>query len=145
QAGAAGIEQVVRDMGRMDRGQVLSLQQQADVLLMASWNTKERIGVLTGKLPEYMMMGKPVICCVAGDLPGSEVRRVLEDNMLGFCWEQPCAERDTPALEEYLREIIHRARQGRPIGPEQGTAAVEQYAYPQIAGEFNSWIEEMCR
>jgi len=145
QALTAGVEQMVYDLGMLDRGQSLSLQRQADVLLIALWNSQERIGVLSGKLLEYMMMEKAVICCVPGEVPGSEIKRVMEEIGLGFCWEQARAESDTPALEGYLREMISRARQGRVMGPTVNAAAVERYAYSQIAREFSEWIEKKGR
>ena len=143
QARTAGAEHVVCDVGGIDRAQALALQQHADVLLMASWNTRSETGLLTGKLLEYMMIGKPVICCMSGDMPGSETKRIMEGTGLGFCWEQACEERDSPALEEYLHTIIRHARQGKPNGPKRRADAVERYAYPQIAGEFSRWMQEM--
>ena len=143
QARIAGMERVVCDVGRTNRAQALALQQQSDVLLMASWNTRSQTGVLTGKLLEYMMMGKPVICCVSGDMSGSDTKRVMKETGLGFCWEQACEEQDTSMLEEYLRAIIRHARQGKPIGLKRRADAIEQYAYPQIADEFSGWMLEM--
>ena len=76
-AAECGLEACVEDHGKVSRAASLALQREADVLLMASWYLRGQKGILTGKLFEYMMMDKPVICCTAGDLAGSELKQVL--------------------------------------------------------------------
>ena len=101
-----------------------------------------RKGILTGKLFEYMMMDKPVICCMAGDLTGSDVKGVLEKTGIGFCCEQAAGEADRQALTAYLRQILARKREGLPTLEAGQRQALEEYAYPTLAAKMSCWIEE---
>lgn len=141
-AAAAGLEACVEDHGLVSRQESISLQRSADVLLMASWHMTGRKGILTGKLFEYMMMDKPVICCMAGDLTGSDVKGVLEKTGIGFCCEQAAGEADRQALTAYLRQILARKREGLPTLEAGQRQALEEYAYPTLAAKMSCWIEE---
>ncbi len=142
QAKAAGMGEVVVDLGRLNRGQALALQQQVDMLLMAAWNTKERVGVLTGKLLEYMMMAKPVVCCVSGEIPNSAAGQVIRETGLGYCWEEADAKAADQGLLDYLKMMVQRARLGQPLAQERNAAQMERYAYPAIASELIVRMEE---
>lgn len=142
-AEAYGLERCVENHGRVTRERSLALQLDADALLMASWNMAGQTGILTGKLFEYMMMDKPIICCMAGDLAGSELGRVLKRTGMGFCHEQANAETDAPALTEYLRALILSWRQEQPLLLSKNETEVEKYAYPALAAEIDAWMEKM--
>ena len=45
---------------------------------------KDRQGNVPGKLLEYMMLDMPVICCVSGEVPHSEIAGILRDTNLGY-------------------------------------------------------------
>lgn len=140
-----GLDTRVEDHGRVTRERSLGLQQSADVLLMASWNMAGQTGILTGKLFEYMMMEKPIVCCMAGDLGGSELRRVLEETGMGFCHEEARAGEDTPALKAYLRTLISRWREDQPLLLSNRNAKETDYSYPGLTQRLARWIEEPIR
>ncbi len=140
-AAAHGLESCVEDHGLVSRQESISLQRSADVLLMASWHMTGRKGILTGKLFEYMMMDKPIVCCMAGDLTGSDVKGVLEKTGIGFCCEQASGEQDQQALTAYIRELLQRKRAGLPTLEQGQRDALEAYAYPELAAKMASLIE----
>lgn len=144
-AADCGLETCVEDHGKVSRAESLALQRGADVLLMASWYLRGQKGILTGKLFEYMMMDRPVICCTAGDLAGSELKQVLAETGVGFCCEQAAGEAELQALEAYTAKLIRRWREKQPLMQEKNQTAVEQYHYPQLAQKLDHWIRELER
>lgn len=140
-----GLEDCVANHGPVPREESLRLQREADVLLLASWNTAGRQGILTGKMFEYMMMNRPVVCCVGGELAGSELKRVMTETGIGFCCEQAAGAADQQALEAYTAELVRRWQEKQPLMQEKNEAAVEQYHYPQLAQKLDDWIRELER
>ncbi|MEG0740599.1 MAG: hypothetical protein RR521_00140 [Clostridia bacterium] len=140
-AARAGLEERVENCGQVTRERSLALQLGADALLMASWNLSGQTGILTGKLFEYMMMEKPILCCMAGDLCGSEAKRVLEETGLGFCAEAAAGEADERALTDYLRKILLCWKQGKTLLLSKNEAQTEKYNYCKLAAQLDGWME----
>ncbi len=141
-ASRCGLEECVVDHGQVSRDRSIALQQQADILLMASIHTSEQKGILTGKLFEYMMMDKPIVCCMSGDLKDSGVKQVLSQTGLGLCVEQAAGAADEQALLGYVRALVERWRAGEKLLQHQSEEAVESYHYPVLARKLAEWMEE---
>ena len=141
QAAACGMGDLVEDHGLVSREESIALQRGADVLLMASWHMAAQRGILTGKLFEYMMMEKPIVCCMSGDLPGSGVKRVLEETGMGLCVEQAAGAADESALDAYMTDLAYRWKQGKPLLESKRPGEVETYAYPALAARLAGWME----
>ena len=142
-AAEGGFENHVQDNGMVSRKKSIELQSSADILLMASANMTHQSGILTGKMFEYMMMDKPIICCMNGDLPGSGVKQVLTETGMGFCCEQAAGPDEEEALTDYLRTVISCWREGKSMLPARNAEAVESYAYPGLAKTLDQWMDEM--
>jgi len=142
QAASCGLEGCVEDHGLVRRDESIRLQQSADILLMASWHTQAQRGILTGKLFEYMMMDKPIVCCMGGDAPGSGVKRVLQETGMGVCCEAACAQADEAALKRYLAQAAERWKNGAPLLAAKRQAEVDGYAYPELARTLAEWMDE---
>lgn len=142
-AAACGLESCVEDHGLVSREESIRLQRNAHILLMASWHMAAQKGILTGKLFEYLMMDKPILCCISGDLPNSGIRQILAQIGMGLCCEQANAREDEPALNSYTRELVSRFQAGKPLLEGENRAAVEAYAYPALAGQLNEWMNEL--
>lgn len=138
-AAACGLEGCVEDHGMVSRQESIRLQKEADILLLASWNLSTQRGILTGKMFEYMMMDKPILCCMNGDLPNSPVKQVLTETGVGFCWEETNAARDAKDMLACLRALVQRWKAGQPL---LARTAVEKYAYPQLAKVLEGWMNE---
>lgn len=83
-----GLLNSVIDHGRVTRRESLGLQKESDICLLATWNTHDDQGILTGKVFEFFMLRKPVLAIVSGNLGGSEIKKVIESVGAGFCFEQ---------------------------------------------------------
>lgn len=141
-AAASGLEACVENHGMVSRQASILLQLGADILLMASWHMTGRKGILTGKLFEYMMMNKPVVCCMSGDLTGSDVKDVLETTGIGFCYEQAGGQADQDALYAFVKDVVERKHTGQPLVDTGRMEAINEYSYPELAAKMASWIDE---
>lgn len=138
----SGLQDCVEDHGMVSRQESIRLQLSADILLMASWHMTGRKGILTGKLFEYMMMNKPVVCCMSGDLTGSDVKGVLDTTGIGFCYEQAAGQADADALKTFVKGIVQRKHQGLPLMDGSRLDAINAYSYPDLVARMASWIDE---
>lgn len=141
-AASCGLAECVEDHGQVSRQESIRLQKSADVLLMASWHSAAQKGILTGKLFEYMMMDKPVICCMNGDLAGSGVKQVMDETGVGFCREEANAQTNDEKLLAYTRMLVEKWKAGDALMSAQNREAVEAYAYPQLAQTLLKWMDE---
>ena len=139
-AASCGMEECIEDHGWVSRAESIRLQRTSDVLLMASWNTEALRGILTGKLFEYMMMNKPIVNCMGGELGNSGVKQVLFETGLGISCEQADGQAGEDALLDYLRTLIVRWRTGENLLGDMNADAVEAYSYPQLASKLSEWI-----
>lgn len=141
-AAQSGLESCVEDHGQVSRKQSIALQKGATILLMASHHMRSQRGILTGKLFEYMMMDKPIVCCMSGDLPNSGVKQVLAQTGMGLCCEHANALADEEALFHYTCMLLQNWKSGANLLDGKKEAEVESYAYPGLARTLESWIDE---
>ena len=143
QAESCGLADRLQDHGLVPRQESIRLQRTADVLLMSTWYMNGQKGILTGKLFEYMMMDKPIVCCMCGDLKDSPVGTILSETGVGFCCEQAGGPEDEEQLAAYLRTLLARRQQGLPLLDSRNQQAVEAYAYPSLAMQLSGWMDEL--
>lgn len=144
QAAAGGLEDCVQDLGRIKREEAIRLQMKADAILVATWNVTGITGLLSGKLFEALMMNKPVLCSVRGDLPNSAMGEVVRDTAAGYCYEEASGE-DLSGMKEYLRRMIGLWREGRALGESIDRERLAFYSYEAIAGRLNGWMDEFLK
>jgi len=141
-AASCGLEECVEDHGLVSRKESIRLQKSGDVLLLSSVHTASQKGILTGKLFEYMMMDKPIICCMGGDLAGSGVKQVIQETGVGCCWEEANQAQDEKQLLSYTRMLVENWKNGSSLLAGRKQDEVEAYAYPGLARTLESWINE---
>ena len=106
--------------------------------MAATWNDPGNPGILTGKLLEALLLNKPVICCVAGTVSGSEANRLITRARVGYCWEQAGGEASDAGLKAYVQGLCQAFLAGEPLPFAPNPEAVQSYAYPRIAGRFEA-------
>lgn len=99
--------------GYISKDKSLILQQKSDALLLATWNSVGSTGIITGKFYEYMMMKKPIVACVSGNLGHSKVFEMIENGNLGYCYEAQ-SESNVDALMLYIERIYRNDIEYRP-------------------------------
>jgi len=71
----------IRIMGHVSRDEAIRAQRNADLLLLLESSREEARGVLTGKIFEYIVAGKPILC--VGSKPDFEIGKVLASTRTG--------------------------------------------------------------
>lgn len=105
QATEFGLGDRVVNHGSLSRSDALNLQQQADVCLLATWNSLTEQGVLTGKVFEYFLVKKPIIAIVGGNLAGSEISKVITKIGAGHSYESAVPE-SIIELEDWIESAL---------------------------------------
>lgn len=143
QATAAGLGDCLRGYGFLPRDESLRLQKTSHVLLLAAWNFPDRLGNLPGKFLEYLMLDMPVLCCVAGSVPDSEIADIMRRTNIGLCYEQANATVDYPRLKAYVRELYASFVTGQPIPFDPKTEKMARFAYAGVADAFARIIDNV--
>lgn len=127
QAERYGVADVLINHGVLKREDCLSLQFSSNVLVLPNWNTKKEYGVFPGKLLEYMLITRPILALVAGDVPNSEVAQVIKEGNLGIVYEEANADEDRKNLLAYVKKQYDCVMQGRGTDFAPNASVVERY------------------
>lgn len=141
QAAAGGLADCVRNVGHISREQAMQLQLQANAIMVATWNLAGITGLLSGKLFEALMMNRPVLCSVRGDLPNSAMAQVIGETGAGYCYEEAVNDGLT-GMKNYLCTLISMWREGKPAGEDVDRERLAFYSYPQIARRLIGFFDE---
>lgn len=141
QAKECSAEEFIITHGVLAREDCLRLQFSSDMLILATWNTEKECGVFPGKLLEYMLIGKPIVTTVTGDVPDSEVAQVIREGNLGTVYEEVNCEADFAKLKEYILTQYNLKVSGKelPFSPEQ--SVLDRYNYDTIIKRIEALIE----
>jgi glycosyltransferase involved in cell wall biosynthesis len=121
---------VVRMTGPLEHRRALSLQEQADTLLVVTAGTRRR-SVATGKLFEYLAAARPIL--VLGE--ETEAARIVAVTQTGAA---------TSATEPAaIAQALVKATEADP--PARDGAALERYSWPRLAARYAELIEQVCR
>jgi hypothetical protein len=136
QAQKYGIEEIIYDNGRLSRSDCLKLQFKSRFLVLSTWNFAGEEGVFPGKFLEYMLINKPIISIVNGDLSESEVTSVINEGNFGISYEETCHNTDYYNLKEYIKKEYQRFQNGLKSDFEPKKDVVERYNYINIVKQF---------
>ena len=130
----------VTDFGVLSRADCLKAQASCRHLVLPNWNCTTAKGVLPGKFFEYMMVGRPIISVVCGDLPDSEISSVIKKGNLGISYEEARDKNDYPLLKKYIEEDIARFRNGEDCKSSPDLETVNKFDFSNTAKEFEKLI-----
>ena len=126
------LTQCIKDNGVVPRKKALQMQYNADMLLLLTWNTVMDRGILTGKIYEYMLMDKPIVCLTCGDVPDGEATETIEQLRLGIAVEQTSYEAGVLRLKDYLFEQLERKRKGEPLAHDPDREGVAEFDHDNL-------------
>ena len=101
-----GIEKNVHTYGNISRNEAIDLNYNSKLLVVATWNDKEHVGVLPGKFFESLLFKKPLIILVNGKIDKSEIVEITKDFNLGVSYEAINDEIDYYKLKAFLKEQL---------------------------------------
>lgn len=141
QARQYNMQGCLKNHGQLSRVECLKLQFSSHFLVLSTWNSKGEEGVFPGKFLEYMLIKKPVISIVDGNLPNSEVSQVMREGKLGFVYESVSENIDYPKLKEYIKSQYCSFLSGRGICFSPDISTIERYDYRAIIKQIEGLIE----
>lgn len=127
-----GLDMLVDDNGYLSRKESSALQNGSDLFLVLAWNSNIEQGGISGKFYEALTHRKPVVALVAGNVPNSELRQMIEGYGLGVCYEEADHDNTFPKLCEYIKIQYGRKKNGLPMYYEPDEAVFETFRYDTI-------------
>lgn len=134
------LRDVLCNHGQMNRKECLEFQHNSDILLLATWNDKNEIGVFPGKFLEYMLMNKPIVALVSGDIPDSEVKVVMDEGNFGVVYEEASDRVDFENLKNYIKREYNEWSVSKKISFEPKKEVLERYNYRTIIRQIEDLI-----
>lgn len=134
------LSSIIRDHGVLSRTECLKLQFSSHLLVLSTWNNKNEYGVFPGKFLEYMLIGKPIISVVDGNLPNSEVSEVIEEGNLGIAYEAARDNEDYIKLKKYIEKQYLLFVSGQEIEFRPQEEVIERYNYKNIIKQIEEVI-----
>ena len=122
--------------GFIPRSRVLELLGEADCTAVCTHNTKTDQGVVTGKVFELLLVGKPIVTVVNGDTAGSELGAIVRDCHAGPVYEQPTHDRDYPALKQWLLDTYREKMETGAVAPVLDPGKRDAYSYEALSGKL---------
>ncbi len=141
QAEKYGVRNIIHDNGVLERKACLELQGKSDVLVLSTWNDVGEEGVFPGKFLEYMLMDRPVIAVVDGNLVNSEVKQVMDAAKLGVSYEAANFKEDFPVLKEYIKMQYNNISSGKEINFNPDRNILNRYNYDCIIDSLEDLIK----
>ncbi len=140
QARKYDLESILQNNGQMSRTDCLKFQYSSDILLLATWNDKNEIGVFPGKFLEYMLINKPIVALVSGDVPNSEVKAVMNEGNFGVVYEQATHLSDFENLKYYIKKSYDCFFENGKVDFIPNKKVVERYDYWNISKEMERLV-----
>ena len=128
--------------GFIPRSRVLELLGEADCTAVCTHNTKTDQGVVTGKVFELLLIGKPILTVVNGDVPGSELGDIVRSCHAGPVYEQPTHDADYPVLKQWLLDTYREKLETGAVAPVLDTSERDTYSYRALSGQLYRLICE---
>lgn len=132
----------VVDKGMVKREEALSFLKSSDCTVVCTHNSKRDKGILTGKLYEAFMIGNPVIAIVNGDLPGSELGKMVRNMNAGIVFEEANAVTDYIRLKEFLLKSYVEKEETGNVEKTIDEEIKQGYTYERITANFLRLIVE---
>ena len=122
--------------GFIPRSRVLELLGEADCTAVCTHNTKTDQGVVTGKVFELLLVGKPIVTVVNGDTAGSELGAIVRDCHAGPVYEQPIHDSDYPVLKQWLLDTYREKMETGAVAPVLDPGKRDAYSYEALSAQL---------
>lgn len=137
------MERILINKGSISRSEAIKLQENCDILIVATWNTIEEKGILSGKFFEYLGANKPIISIVDGNVPNAEISEFINEMKLGFSFEYIKRTTDFVELKKYLVECYHEKKQKGYIQHKPDYLLVNKFRYDKLTKKLESLIVDI--
>lgn len=134
-----GIEEFVENYGVVPREKSIEIQMESDIILMSTWNTREKPGVISGKFYETLLVKKNILAVVSGDEENSELKALIDRYHLGYCQEK-AGKDNSEGIRKWIEEK-YLEKQEKGYIPYRASAGVENFQHEKLAERFIHLIE----
>ena len=107
------LEKIIINHGLLSFNKSLLIQSSADFILVLTWNTKSEHGIITGKFPEALLSGKPIIGIVSGDEANSELEYLIKKYSLGYFGNYVNYQTNKSKLEYFIINAVTNKKLNR--------------------------------
>ena len=117
------------------------MQNSADILLLPTWNTQRDQGILTGKIYEYMLAEKPILCITTGEIPNGEATQTINELNLGIAVETCNYEAGIEKLKDYLLMQLENKKQAKELFFNPNKKGVERFDHDNLVEELKNILK----
>lgn len=144
QARQYGLDKNCVTHGKLAHREAMQLQQQSDILLVASYDYQDNNGgVITGKALEYMAADKPIIAIISGDIEHSELADIIRKTRLGIAYEEAHKETDYYKLYKFVWERYAEFMADGKIGHSPDRKELRKYDYQYLCKRLINILDKM--
>jgi hypothetical protein len=129
QASDFSLKDIIKNYGFVSREESIIVQKESNALLLASWNDNHNQGIITGKIYEYLMAERPILCFISGNIANSELKKMIKEFDAGYCYEEANAMADYCIMKNYIKELIINWQEGKKIKFSPNVTYIGQYNY----------------
>ncbi len=140
-----GMDDCVVDLGLLSREQALLLQRSVRILLLTSWNYPDELGVMPGKVYEYMRAGRPILCMMSGSQPDSELKQLIGRAHVGITHELSRRDKDDYILSSFLLNQYALYKKGEPPEYQPIKSIVDGFDYCNLAKRAEEIIRSVIK
>ena len=99
------LSNITKDYGLLTRDRVYKIQNESDLFVVLSMNTKKVKGIISGKFYEGIRTKKAILALVDGNEANSELYQMNEKYKYGFCYENANKVVSLIGLEKFLIDL----------------------------------------
>ncbi|MGP4079195.1 hypothetical protein ACTWQL_04710 [Pseudalkalibacillus sp. R45] len=131
-----GLTNILNNFKEVNRSKSIEIQMKSHMLVLASWNTKTEKGVITGKLLEYMMIKKPVVGLVSGEVPNSKIKDIINECNIGVTYENANANKDFYKLKKYILFQYNNYKENAEVDFKPDLSKIERFEYKHLTQDL---------
>lgn len=138
-----GFESNCVNYGYVSRQRIMEIMSEIDCSVVCTHNTKIDKGVVTGKVFELLLVGKPIITVVGGDEPESEIGKIVRQCHAGIVYEQATDTEDYLELKQWLQKKYKEKKENGKISSTLNVQEREKYSYKTIAHQLYELMDNL--
>ena len=113
------------------------MQQEAQILLLLSWNDTEEVGIYTGKVFEYLNAKRPILAL--GHTDGGILKELLDQTQAGVHIS------NVEELKEYIIKAYHEYKESGMVQYRGIDAEIMKYSHREMARKFGEVLDKISK
>lgn len=131
---------ITKNFGYIKRKAALTLQRNASLLLVTTWNTQKHYGILTGKFFEYLMEHKPILGFVNGEIKNSALSKIINRTNVGCCYEESAG--NYLLMKDYIKDQYVHWKKNKTTFFYPNISEIDKYNFKELTSNLISLFKE---